>query len=124
MGGVPIFQTIIGYFKKRKAPKLRCLRVEANGLVVTEDATSERFLAFSNLSAAFLHKRDIYIGDIITLSLVFADGTIVEFFEDDPQWPTLATALDNSGLTAQPSAMWQLQAIMDDIGSIRDLLKN
>lgn len=97
--------------------------IESSGISYRPAGRTTRFLSFDTLISAILHRRDIYTTDIIVLTLAFEDGTIIEFFEDDPQWSRLVTTLDEAGITAQPSRIWLAQAIADKSGTARDLLK-
>ncbi|KVU41502.1 hypothetical protein WK68_11975 [Burkholderia ubonensis] len=72
---------------------------------------TEKRLPFAALAGARAELRDIFVGDVVVLTLRFDDGTCVEFGQDDPNWWVLLEGLDRSSRIAKPSAEWQLEVI-------------
>ena len=81
-----------------------------------------RFM-LNTLSRAVVVHRAAYLGDTISLMLVFADGGAVEILMDDPVWPRLVAALDQCGRIPVFAAQWQVEAIAaGPDGSPRELI--
>lgn len=105
---------------RRNAPRFF---VEVDALRISTSDGAERRLPFAELIRATVLHRDVYAADAILLRLEWSDGACTGIFQDDPQWNCLVAALDRTGRFAEPSHLWQLQAIADGPdASPRDLM--
>lgn len=85
----------------RIAERAGGINVEKDGLAIKRYGEVKHHL-FSDITAAYLWQKDIYVGTEIILRLEFSGLFSIEIGESDGVWSALIMALDASGRLISP----------------------
>lgn len=73
-------------------------------------------IAWSDVRRLHAFKRDIYVGDLLCLAILAADGRVFEINEESPGWKEAGDAIERFLPDSLPHAEWTLRLIAANAG--------
>jgi hypothetical protein len=71
----------------------------------------DELIAWSELCRLSAYKRDIYLGDLLCLSVLASGGRMFEITEESPGWKAAGEAIERFLPESLPQAEWTLRLI-------------